>query len=974
MNRPSLLILTLALLVGCAGVVWWLSDDSVGLPAPRSRDEAVADARAVVAESSLLEVASANGYEVGDAGADPEGPFEREEVLIEVDDAPVLRIQVWSQKRGKVAAGAEVFVLEGYRAPGRSDRFAPHRCQVAIDEGKRYRASSAGILEVPRPNGDAVVAARLPGWVGMVNVRRYRSKVDLVLQEDETVTVRVVDGRGQIVVGAPVAIQQRIPSITRRDQLERAWGDLTRRIEVKSKNADPSQPKDLVKRQLANLQRERRELVDQWRRLGQNSRSKNRPVSPSAKPKPGSKQATTKASASVTTRQEIRARRRTDERGLAVFRHFQFYRQQPKTWWPVADRNRFEAVIMVPLTKAVAAPFEGRPVPSDILELTLPATGSVALRAVDADGRPFTHPVHGELRMIDRANPQWMRLPIRKQQNEREIVFPFVGLGLQMMSVCRLDDRDFRWNTPPFDGPQEAGERVTVDFVVAPGDPMLHGRLFDQAGVPVINAKATFLINSMRGRLEGEEVLLDDEGRFHLPFQPRDDHRAPFRLQIREQGRMPVPGLARTLGVLPKSGVLDLGDLQLGVMPPITFGRVVNDLGEPISGARVQLQRHREVGRKRPGMRWEDEAFTEVRSDAEGSFALYGDLESASYRLRVSASEHFPFDEPGLPGREEAVIKLLRRSRVVGTVQLPKWLSSRRVKVDLRSHLDPKRNRTDSIRDFMGKKFIYFDWARPGVYSLTFRIEGYPDPFARVEGFEIKAAQQGEHPRLKNIDLGAELFRFEVFAVDEAGKPMTPKSPLLARVLRPSGAFELVGVGWRRGRAEVISPQPSLEVLPQAQGYRASRATLVPGRNEIRFTPVPPLSLRLPGMRQLVGDCRVVISLRPARGAKVAEFDASSRRIAMAVRRRSVSNRALGRGDLVRMTPVRNGRYRVIARLGDEDQGGVVSLTLGELDVDLGVGAAPRTMTVPVDSQAVQVAMQEVARRVAAAQLQPAGK
>ena len=43
----------------------------------------------------------------------------------------------------------------------------------------------------------------------------------------------------------------------------------------------------------------------------------------------------------------------------------------------------------MPLQQAQSRPFAGRPVPTDTIELRLPPTGSIALRTVDLDGRPY---------------------------------------------------------------------------------------------------------------------------------------------------------------------------------------------------------------------------------------------------------------------------------------------------------------------------------------------------------------------------------------------------------------------------------------------------------------------------------------------------------------------------------------------------------------------------------------------------------
>lgn len=988
MNKSSLLISILGLALVAAAAILWLSGDDGDLPAPPPTSSSTVEVLSEV-ESSAVEAAFAE-EDPDEVVADDDGEAanEREEVVIEIDESPRLEIQVWQRRRGKVAPEAEVFVLEGYDRPDPFDQFGPHRCELALVKGKKYRASTEGRVSVPRLKKDAIIAARLEGSVGVTRVRPQESRSDVVLLPDETVTVRVIGASGRPVADVPVGLQQRLVSRIEAKSLTRNWDQVSNQLEEMRKRlaADPSQAG--VRRRVADLTRRRKALLEQWTKFKEASASKgkgsqkdkgkqkgkgNKKVakSPAKKSKPKGK---AKTDPLVETRMEVRARRRTDDKGLAVFRHFQFYRQRAAGWWPKQHRDRFDAVLMVPLAKSVRASFQGQPVPEDIIELRMPPTGSVALRTVDYDGRPFTHPVHGELRMIDAKNPRWMRVPIRKQQNEREIVFPFVGLGVELLANCRLDDNDFRWQSPQFDGPQRAGERVAVDLVVAPDEAMFYGRVLSPAGVPLMNAKTTFLINSMRGRLEGEEVLLDDEGRFHLPFNVGvvERHQAPYRFQVRHLNQLPVPGLAQTLGVLPKQGIVDLGDLQLGMLPPICSGKVVDDLGQPIAGARVQLQRERQLGGRRPRQEWQDEAFTDVRADEAGSFWLYGDLEAARYRLRVTASGYFPYDQPNLPGREGVVIKLPRRSRVVGSVLLPEWLPARSVKVQLLAHNDPTKNREDRIRDYRGRKLIYFDWVKAGIYSLTFRMDGFPDPFARVDNFELRAGEQGEHPRLTNIDLGRDLYRFEVRAVREDGKRFTPKSPLRARVLRPSGQYAMLGFSWRGGKAQIVSTQSTLEVWPESRGYRAEHTTLVAGASQIMFTRAPPLSLRAPGMRQLVGEQPVWISLEPIAGPKVLEFDSGSRRTSRSVRRLSTTHGDLRRNDVARLTPVRDGRYRVLARLGNKARGGLVSVALGEVDVRTQPGGAPQVLTVSVNAQAINMALQEVEQRAAAAAAKPA--
>lgn len=994
MNKSSLLLSVFALVLALGAVIYFGGGDDIALPAPPSEEyfeKQDDDAASSVVVEASVEGASFEG--AADEGDDEAG---RSEVEIQIDDAPRLVIQVWDRKKGRVAPEAKVYVLEGYEGAEMRDAFAPHWCEVAIAKGKRYTATTEGRVELPRLEKTTIIAATLPGSSGMTRLRKgHRETESLVLQAEESVTVRVTDQQGRALADVPVGIQQRIPERLNPDRLIRQWRDLEKSIaaaESRLASAANAASRARGERRLVGMQRQRGQLTEQFRAMksseGTAKKPKGKSPAPSTKGKKGSKSTkstkgkkSTKAKspspknivAVITTKMDLKARRRTDAKGYAVFKHFQFYRKNASDWWPKQHANRFEAVLMVPLAESVREGFRGNPVPEDVIELRMPPTGSVALRTVDRDGRPFTHPVHGELSIIDGKNPRWSRLPIRKEQNERMIVFPFVGLGMQLDASCRLDDNDFRWRAPAFAGPQEPGERLAVDLVVAPGAAMLYGRLLDASGAALANAKTTFLINSIRGRLEGEEVLLDDEGRFHLPYEVQGQHQPPWRLQVRYQERMPVPGLATTLGVLPKEGVMDIGDLQIGDLTRITFGRVVNDLGDGIPSARVQLQREREGG-SRARLSWQDEAFAVTTTDDDGQFFLFGDLEAGRYRLRVTAGEHFPYEQPNLPSRDGTVIKLDRRSRVVGSVLLPEWLASRRVKVRLKSQADPGKGRDARIVDYRGQQLIYFDWVKPGIYNLSLRLEDFPDAFVRVNGFEIKPGQRDMHPRLKDLDLARDLYRFEVFAIDEAGKRMNPKTPLRARVMRPDGSYAMVGFSWRGGRVEILNSQASLEVLPEEPGFRSQPSTLIAGRNELRFARVPAVTLNAPGLRQLVGEESVWISMELLETQTVMSFDSRSRRLAQSMRRASSSHGRLDARDRAFMRPLRDGRYRVIARLGDKRRGGLVSVTLGEVDVRLVPGGQPNVFTVSVDTQAVMTAMQDVAQRRAAAEQRAASQ
>lgn len=880
--------------------------------------------------------------------------------------AATITLQVWDGEVGKPAVAAEVFVVESRRSTSRwgtpsRDPFALHPLEQVESDGRRYVTRRDGTVMLPALTAwSATAVARLPGRFGSVTLRRGSAEAVLVLGADEAVIVTVVDGSGEPVAGAPVAIQQRIPTRVDVARLQRELASYRSRLAAERKLSQASdQPQDArrdfrirwLQRRVDDLavQNERMSglLEKSQRRQAQVARAAGRPA-----PRP--------ATTVIETRWDVRARRRTDESGRAVFSHFQLLQTAAEEWWPKALRGRFEAVLVIPLADSPRVEFVAGGVEAEVeVELRMPPTGSVALRTVDRDGRPFTHPVHGELRLHDGANPAWTRNSLRKEQNEDAIVFPFVGLGLQLQARCRLDDDDFRWTSPVFAGPQRAGEHVTYDLVVAPDAGMLRGRVLDGVGVPLADADVTFLINSVIGRLEGEQVQLDRDGRFHLPYLMPRGHRAPFRLQVRYEEREPVPGLARTLPGLPMAQVVDLGDMQLDAFQCIAFGQVVDDRGEPVAGARVQLQRQRARGRSGDELVFLDEAFTDTAADDEGRFMLFGDVEPGRYRLQVRANRHFPFESDGLPGRDGILVRLEREARFEGVVRLPAWIESRDVELRFEARVDPRHSgdaRLSAIRrdgDVSVHRFRSGD-LHADVYDLAIRLRNQPDPFVRIAGLRLEAGARGVHPQLAAIDATGILHRFEVRAADLLGKPVSPRVPLLVRVTRPDGSTGLIGFPWRGSTVTIVHASPTLEVVPRAHGMRAEPAWLVPGENELRFRVATPVRLRLRGLYAQLAGLPAYVMAEPVGGIGLLAWDAGSERQREQHARIERGWGRLSKHDIASLALPADGRYRVRVFVGERGKQGVFDV--GELDVR-DVGGAPRVQELAFDAQQAQAAI-----------------
>jgi hypothetical protein len=582
---------------------------------------------------------------------------------------------------------------------------------------------------------------------------------------------------------------------------------------------------------------------------------------------------------------------------------------------------------------------------------------------------------------------EWSRVMLRKEQNERTIEFPHVGLGLLFEAGCRLDDDDFRWQSGQLQGPVAAGERVEVDLVVAPDAGMLFAKLVDADGLPLAGVKPSFLLTSRAGRLEGEEVVSDDEGRFHLPYKVRPDQLAPYRFEVRLGGDVPTRGFAMPVAQLPVAMVSDLGEIVLDDFAEIVRGVVVDDGGNPVAAASVQLQRERPVG-KDGQLRFVDETFVRTECDEQGNFQLFGSLEQGRYRLRVEARDHFRVlaDLRRAGGIQR--VELVRKCRVVGTVLAPEWMVRERVRVDLvpvavaapvGEEVTP---RDDQIRNHEGKSYAYFDWVRPGTYAVSFRLQGYPDAFLTVAGLVIQPGQVDVHARLRDLDLGSSIFRFEVHPVDENGQSVSVDRPQLTKVTRADGTQQFLGLVMKGRFGEVFHTAPRLEVLPMMEGYVAENQVLAPGRSELVFQRVPPVDVVLSGLSAMAQGVPIQVVLErlelDGRPGELEAFDGMSKRIAGWYARAKYSSGMLDELDTARVRVTGDGLHRVILRVGDllvgrlyPVSGEPEAVELDAVEIKIVPGDAPLRVAASFDPEAVRQAL--VAARAAMQQRSQGG-
>ncbi len=666
-----------------------------------------------------------------------------------------------------------------------------------------------------------------------------------------------------------------------------------------------------------------------------------------------------------------RTRVDSDADGRVTVPHFQLFRDR------IERASQFVAALHVPLPEPVLKEFAAEPLPKEPIELRMPATGSVAVRILDPDGEPFPNPARVTLQVSGRPK-DWSVLgrsyDIRSQRrglSTQQIVFPFVGLDMQLVPRVRLDDDDFTWDGEATTGPMRAGERVELDVSLPDWIGLLAGRLVDADGEPFARRKPTLLVTGRAGRIEGERLETDDDGRFELPFRIRKVS-PPFALEIRDEDDGEYVGAQLSLPSLNVGKRTDLGDVVLEGLGTIAFGTIVNDRGEPVE-AQVRLERLRDLGGTPPRTEWRDEAFVDTRAGEQGEYELRGDPPPSRLRIEVRARNHMIFRSEEIVVGSRIDVTLQRTGTLRGNILAPKWLPDRVIDAKLISAEDPQRTVSTRPRSRMGRVSFWFPNLEPGLYDLSLRLRGFPDEVFRRDGLRIEPGLNDVKDKVGAIDLADSIFRFQLEAVSSDGRPIgNLGSPLVAKVARPNGEVEPKAFQWRGNKLEIYSASPRLEVVQLGTGYRPKEAVLSYGESRLMFEKLQPLVLEMPGIRAACGEGRrvrisaVLISDTglPEGMRAYDQRRGSSRGYSRAALSKS-GGAWLGESDTVQMPLMRDGEYRVVARLYEGGLRSPVSRTIGRIQVALDP-IRPQTVRVAIDQKSVQAALNEIQKRKAA--------
>jgi hypothetical protein len=322
----------------------------------------------------------------------------------------------------------------------------------------------------------------------------------------------------------------------------------------------------------------------------------------------------------------------------------------------------------------------------------------------------------------------------------------------------------------PLDGAQA---EVTFDLDSAMRDSRFRLRAVDSDGRPIARARFCWQAWSIHGT-----AASDDEGAFVLGSRDLFDVDATEVVITQRGEKGGQPWMRR--GAVPRPERIDrdadLGDVELVDVPLYVAGRVVDDLGAPVSGAAIDVI-------DEEFQRWRDPIQEELypqdrRTDDAGRFSCfvageYGPRTVAISRDGYGTSEHLSFAR----GERDLTVVLFRCGRLAGHVRSDDVLAQGSLEFALERE-DGSAAPGESVGHQLEESVFFFRRPPPGVWTLVVRPrradwESEPRaPLVKIPGVKIEPARLSSDPRLEPIDLRGRVTPIRLAVTDSRGVPV----------------------------------------------------------------------------------------------------------------------------------------------------------------------------------------------------------
>ncbi|MFK7740116.1 MAG: hypothetical protein AB8H80_07305 [Planctomycetota bacterium] len=611
----------------------------------------------------------------------------------------------------------------------------------------------------------------------------------------------------------------------------------------------------------------------------------------------------------------------SDARGKAVVKHLQLMRRNQRD----GRTERYAIVAGIAHEPAILTEFEARPVPEEPVVITLPPLGTIEVQLVDHRGTPLLSPARVGFqtsRTALRAAPfpletSMISQRVQKPAGSQSVVLEPTGLNSERQVYARFP-HDRRSAVASTTGPSQIGGTERVEVKLLDRHCVFAGQLLGPDDEPFGNVEnITVMIWLKDAVSQNVSVATIADGRFDLVLAGKPESQ-PSRMEFRFEAKQVEAGAGVDLGSddgrvrgtqtsqptsqwlgasvelppWPPGARIELGTVRMEPLPPLCSGVVIDDLGQPIANASVNVQqkrmpragesgndRRRRIeselllrgqlfdsaefanpsrGNRRQAPAWRSIADLGTRTGPDGSFTIFGRLPPGEARVRADTSKHFAKSLP-LPGPTSNLqIRIDRNGVLRGRVLLPEWLPRGAVKLTMRP-FDEAMRRTQTRSSDVGRRGGRFTLAplMPGRFEMIAKVRNIQQPLAVVQDVYITPGLSRDG-RLDPLDLRQSLHRFRLRAIDQAGLPMALDGPIQARLTAIDGTVVESGFRWQKGKAEIITPHLTAELTFFGRGFVPLTRSYGPGDHDVYLQTQQPAAVEVPGARLLCGPTRKI--------------------------------------------------------------------------------------------------------------------
>ncbi len=273
---------------------------------------------------------------------------------------------------------------------------------------------------------------------------------------------------------------------------------------------------------------------------------------------------------------------------------------------------------------------------------------------------------------------------------------------------------------------------------------------------------------------------------------------------------------------------IDLGPITLARTKFVVAGKVVDEKGAPIQGAKLNVESW-------ANGYWEMQQWGQLNSDEEGQFSVYAQVGDVKLRLVSAGNEHKGFLKGGsLPferGADDIIVVLQQSWGLEGSILLPRGIDGRSFLVWLDgNNLDPRtasltshgmvkvdsngRFKTGNLRAGTVQVSIHLN---PGGFGRR-----HGTPLLRIKNVVIPPSAVSHDKRLQSIDLRERVASVTIRVVDQEDKPIA-NAILLSRPMSTETGSWLETIVSMDGKAKLIRGEEPLSIRGGKKGFTETR-------------------------------------------------------------------------------------------------------------------------------------------------------